>query len=121
MGPVDSFRNPYGGNMLFASQFELVIPTPEKFAGSTRIALFYDIGNVFSTNSISFFDKLGDPMSYDFEYDNLRRSVGIGVEWLAPMGLLQFSYALPLNERKETDRFYGDEIEQFQFSIGQAF
>ncbi|SVA50765.1 uncharacterized protein METZ01_LOCUS103619, partial [marine metagenome] len=93
MGPVDSFRNPYGGNMLFASQFELVIPTPEKFAGSTRIALFYDIGNVFSTNSISFFDKLGDPMSYDFEYDNLRRSVGIGVEWLAPMGLLQFSYA----------------------------
>ena len=121
MGPVDSFRNPYGGNMLFASQFELVIPTPEKFSGSTRIALFYDIGNVFSTNSISFFDKLGDPMSYDFEYDNLRRSVGIGVEWLAPMGLLQFSYALPLNERKETDRFYGDEIEQFQFSIGQAF
>jgi len=121
MGPVDSFRNPYGGNMLFASQFELVIPTPEKFAGSTRIALFYDIGNVFSTNSISFFDKLGDPISYDFEYDNLRRSVGIGVEWLAPMGLLQFSYALPLNERKETDRFYGDEIEQFQFSIGQAF
>jgi outer membrane protein insertion porin family len=121
MGPVDSFRNPYGGNMLFASQFELVIPTPEKFSGSTRIALFYDIGNVFSTNSISFFDKLGDPISYDFEYDNLKRSVGVGVEWLAPMGLLQFSYALPLNERKETDRFYGDEIEQFQFSIGQAF
>ncbi len=47
--------------------------------------------------------------------------MGVGVEWLAPMGLLQFSYALPLNERKESARFYGDEIEQFQFTIGQAF
>ena len=107
--------------MLFANQFELIIPTPEKFAGSTRLALFYDIGNVFSTDSTSFFDKLGNPMSYDFEYDNLRQSVGLGVEWLAPMGLLRFSYAIPLNEREETDRFYGDEVEQFQFSMGNAF
>ena len=121
LGPVDSFRNPHGGNMLFANQFELIIPTPEKFAGSTRLALFYDIGNVFSTDSTSFSDKLGNPMSYDFEYDNLRQSVGLGVEWLAPMGLLRFSYAIPLNEREETDRFYGDQVEQFQFSMGNAF
>jgi outer membrane protein insertion porin family len=51
----------------------------------------------------------------------LKKSVGIGVEWLAPLGLLRFSYAVPLNEDESTDRFYGDEVEGFQFSIGNAF
>ena len=107
--------------MLVANQFELIIPTPAKIAGSTRIALFYDVGGVFSTGGVQFFDKLGDPMDYDFDYDRLKKSVGIGVEWLAPLGLLRFSYATPLNEDAETDRFFGDDVERFQFSIGQAF
>jgi len=122
LGPRDSpYGNPYGGNLLFASQFELIIPTPEKISGSTRIALFMDVGNVFSTGGVSFVDKLGDPISYDFDYDKLKKSVGLGVEWLAPLGLLRFSYAAPLNEDEATDRFYGDEVERFQFSIGNAF
>jgi outer membrane protein insertion porin family len=121
LGPRDNFGNPYGGNMLFANQFELIIPTPEKISGSTRIALFYDIGGVFSTGGVNFFDKLGDPIDYDFDYDRLKRSVGLGVEWLAPLGLLRFSYAMPLNDDAATDRFYGDEVERFQFSIGNAF
>ena len=122
LGPRDSpYGNPYGGNMLFANQFELIIPTPEKIAGSTRIALFFDIGGVFSTDGTRFYDKLNDPMDYDFSYDRLKKSVGLGVEWLAPLGLLRFSYAMPLNEDDATDRFYGDEVERFQFSIGNAF
>ncbi|HEX6998441.1 MAG TPA: outer membrane protein assembly factor BamA [Gammaproteobacteria bacterium] len=121
LGPIDDRQNPYGGNMLVANQFELIVPTPEKISGNTRIALFYDIGGVFSTGGVEFFDKLGDRIDYDFDYDRLKRSVGIGVEWLAPLGLLRFSYAVPLNEDEETDRFFGDEIERFQFSIGNAF
>jgi outer membrane protein insertion porin family len=107
--------------MVVANQFELVIPTPEKIAGSTRIALFFDVGNVFSTGGVNFVDKLGDPIEYDFDYDKLKKSVGLGVEWLAPLGLLRFSYAVPLNDDDATDRFYGDEVERFQFSIGNAF
>jgi outer membrane protein insertion porin family len=121
LGPIDSQRNPYGGNLLVANQFELILPTPEKLGGSTRISLFYDIGNVFSTGGITFYDKLGDSIEYDFDYDKLKRSAGLAVEWLAPLGLLRFSYAVPFNEDKATDRFYGDEIESFQFSIGNAF
>ena len=121
LGPRDDLGNPYGGNMLFANQFELVIPTPEKIAGSTRMSLFFDVGGVFSTGGVSFLDKLGDPIDYDFDYDRLKKSVGLGVEWLAPLGLLRFSYAMPLNEDDPTDRFYGDEVERFQFSIGNAF
>jgi outer membrane protein insertion porin family len=121
LGPRDSYGNPYGGNLLFANQFELIIPTPAKISGSTRIALFLDVGNVFSTEGVNFYDKLGDPIEYDFNYDRLKKSVGLGVEWLAPLGLLRFSYAVPLNEDEATDRFYGDEVEGFQFSIGNAF
>jgi outer membrane protein insertion porin family len=121
LGPLDDLRNPYGGNLLFANQFELIIPTPAKISGSTRIALFYDVGGVFSTGGVDFFDKLGDRIDYDFSYDRLKKSVGLGVEWLAPLGLLRFSYAAPLNDDAETDRFYADDVERFQFSIGQAF
>jgi outer membrane protein insertion porin family len=121
LGPIDNRRNPYGGNALFATQFELIIPTPERLAASTRFALFFDIGNVFSTGGVSFFDKLGDPIEYNFDYDNLKQSVGLSVEWLAPMGLLRFSYGVPLNNDAETDRFYGDQTEEFQFTVGSAF
>ncbi len=107
--------------MLVASQLELILPLPEKFASQARASLFYDIGNVFNTGEVSFTDKLGSPVEYKPDFDELRASVGIGVQWLAPLGLFRFSYAFPLNEFKGNDRFYGDEVERFQFSIGQAF
>jgi outer membrane protein insertion porin family len=121
MGPRDSFGNPYGGNVLVASQLELIIPLPDKFSSQARASIFYDIGNVFNTGEVEFTDKLGSPVEYKPEFDELRTSVGVAVQWLAPLGLFRFSYALPLNEFRGNDRFYGDQIERFQFSIGQAF
>ena len=121
LGPRDSFGRPYGGNVLAAGQVELIIPLPEKFASQARASLFYDFGNVFSTGEVGFTDKLGSPMEYNVDFKELRTSVGIGVQWLAPLGLFRFSYAYPLNAYKGNDRFYGDEVERFQFSIGQAF
>jgi len=121
LGPRDSYGRPYGGNMLVASQLELIIPLPEKFASQARASLFYDAGNVFNTGEVAFTDKLGSPLEYKPNFDELRTSVGIGVQWLAPLGLFRFSYAYPLNSDKGNDRYYGDELERFQFSIGQAF
>ena len=121
LGPRDSFGNPYGGNVLVAGQVELIIPLPAKLSGSTRASIFYDIGNVFNTGEVDFTDKLGAPITYKPDFNELKTSVGVAVQWLAPMGLFRFSYAVPLNEFKGNDRFYGDVIEGFQFSIGQAF
>ena len=121
LGPRDSFGRPYGGNMLVASQLELILPLPAKFASQARASIFYDVGNVFNTGEVAFTDKLGSPIEYKPDYDELRTSVGIAVQWLAPLGLFRFSYAYPLNEYRGNDRFYGDELERFQFSIGQAF
>ena len=121
LGPRDSFGNPYGGNMLVASQLELIIPLPQKWSSQARASFFYDIGNVFNTGEVKFTDKLGAPIEYKPDFDELRASVGIGVQWLAPLGLFRFSYAYPLNEYRGNDRYFGDEVERFQFSIGQAF
>ena len=121
LGPRDSFGNPYGGNALVASQVELIIPLPQKWSSQARASLFYDTGNVFNTGEVDFTDKLGAPVEYKPDIDELRASVGIGVQWLAPLGLFRFSYAYPLNEYRGNHRFYGDEVERFQFSIGQAF
>ncbi len=121
LGPRDSFGNPYGGNVMFASQLELILPLPQKFQSQARASIFYDLGQVFNTGEVNFTDKLGSPVYYKPEYDELRASVGIGVQWLAPLGLFRFSYAYPLNDYAGSDRYYRDELERFQFSIGQAF
>ncbi|MBT8089736.1 MAG: outer membrane protein assembly factor BamA [Gammaproteobacteria bacterium] len=121
LGPRDSFGRPYGGNVLVASQLELILPLPDKWASQARASLFYDVGNVFNTGEVAFTDKLGSPLLYEPDLDDLRTSIGIGVQWLAPLGLFRFSYAYPLNTFDGNDRYYGDELERFQFSIGQAF
>jgi outer membrane protein insertion porin family len=121
LGPRDSFGRPYGGNVLVAAQAELILPLPDRFASQARASLFYDVGNVFNTGEVSFTDKLGSPITYDLDFEQMKTSVGVAVQWLAPLGLFRFSYAFPLNAFDGNDRFYEDETEAFQFSIGQAF
>jgi outer membrane protein insertion porin family len=121
LGPRDSFGRPYGGNVLVAGQLELILPLPDKWSGQTRASLFYDVGNVFNTGEVEFTDKLGAPIEYKPDFDELRSSVGVALQWLAPLGLFRFSYAYPLNPYDGNDRYFGDELERFQFSIGQAF
>jgi outer membrane protein insertion porin family len=132
LGPKDNFGNPYGGNMKTVGRVEAIMPIPEKFRGSARLSLFYDIGNVFSTGGVNFRSKLQpdpndptqgftQPIDYDFKYSSLKKSAGISVQWLAPLGLFRFSYAFPMNADKGDNLRYEDELEAFQFSIGQAF
>ncbi len=46
----------------------------------------------------------------------------VAVQWLAPLGVFRFSYAVPLKKFSgDTATQFGDETEGFQFSIGQAF
>ncbi|NBX44196.1 MAG: outer membrane protein assembly factor BamA [Gammaproteobacteria bacterium] len=123
LGPKDSFGNPYGGNLKVSGRVELLIPTPEKFRASAQGSVFFDIGNVFMTGDAYTFTGLDGvtPVDYDFEYGNLRQSVGVAVQWLAPLGVFRFSYALPLNTFKGDGIRFPDEEERFQFTIGQAF
>ncbi len=125
LGPRDNIGigNPYGGNLLTVNRLELVLPVPEKWESAARVSFFYDIGNVFQTGNKIRFLGVDDttPVTYHFSYANLKRSTGIAVEWLAPLGLFRFSYAIPLNPFPGNTVQFGDQTERFQFSIGQAF
>jgi outer membrane protein insertion porin family len=125
LGPKDDFGRPFGGNLKVTARAEVIIPLPQKFQSSARLSRFYDMGNIFSTGNRYVFlgpsGAFGPPVDYSFKYDKLKHSTGIAVQWLAPLGVFRFSYALPLNAYKGDRYVYPDEIERFQFSVGQAF
>ncbi len=122
LGPKDSLGNPYGGNFFVSAQFELMMPLPEKWQKHSRIGFFYDIGNVFSTENVSFLDDDGQSLDYTFEFSELRQSVGIAAQILLPLGVLRLSYGVPLNAQDDNpNRFLRDDIERLQIAIGVDF
>jgi outer membrane protein insertion porin family len=126
LGPRDNILsgNPYGGNLRIVGNVELLLPVPDRFKSSVRVTWFYDIGNVFQTGSKVEFKGVDKytPVQYHFDrWSDLKRSTGIAVQWLAPLGLLRFSFGIPMNPSRGDSVNYGDEIERFQFSVGQAF
>ena len=86
-------------------QTNIVIPTPlESDNKTTRLSVFYDIGNVFAEPS-------------DWEYDELRSSAGLAFEWFTPfLGLLELSYAFPIETDPSIDR-----EDRFQINFGGGF
>ena len=106
VGPRDTpFNNPYGGKFKTTLQTELFVPMPflESDGKSTRLALFYDAGNVFAEPS-------------DFDLGEIRSSSGVAVYWFTPFfGLLKISYAIPLESQST------DEEDRFQISFGLGF
>jgi outer membrane protein insertion porin family len=124
LGPKDQFGNPYGGNMRITSQNELIFPMPAKFAQTARVSAFLDMGGVYQTGTtIKFYGPDGvTPESYTLRAEGLKRSVGVAVQWLAPLGLFRFSLGVPLNAKTGNGiTTWGDEREVFQFSVGNAF
>ncbi len=101
LGPRDSssFPQPFGGAKRVLLNASLLLPIGDG-ALDKRLQLFVDGGQVFSNEQ-------------DIESDDIRFSAGIGFNWISPVGPLSISYAIPLNEEE------GDEIEKFQFSVGQ--
>jgi outer membrane protein insertion porin family len=121
LGPRDSLGNPYGGDTAIYGGAEAILPMPDKWRTSARVSLFYDFGQAYFLGKTQFREKAGQLADTNINLRRLRTSTGIAVEWLAPLGLFRFSYAIPLNWQRETDRLYGDQREGFQFSVGNAF
>ncbi len=102
LGPKDSINNAVGGNMKAVLNAEMILPIPfmEDFK-STRISGFIDVGTV--ANSVGEFGE------------EARSSVGLSAKWVSPVGPMSFSYGIPLNDKS------GDDLEAFQFRLGQMF
>jgi len=95
--------DPKGGAFATNATAEVSFPVPfaEDVKG-LRMSAFVDAGNVFEHSN-------------DFDTDEIRASAGLGVTWLSPLGPFTVSYAQPLNDEE------GDDVQEFQFSIGASF
>ena len=68
------------------------------------IVLFADAANIWGVDYDSSLDKSG-----------IRSSVGVGLDWLTPVGPLTFSLAQPITKEST------DIEESFRFNIGTSF
>ncbi len=93
-----TFRQPLGGAVKTTGTFETYFPRLLN-TESARISTFLDYGNVYA--------KPGD-----FSFNSLRASVGVALQWRAPIGPIIISFAEPI--RKQA----GDQTEHLQFTFG---
>lgn len=125
LGPRDAVTGqPIGGNLRVTAGIDYIFPIPfmEKPPSSVRLSAFYDIGNVFLNDVVTFGASADDT---GFQLDQLRSSVGLSLVWLSPIGPLRFSYAETLDEVTNITGTNGlnqsDNLRAFQFSIGSFF
>lgn len=124
----DQDQEEVGGNALVRFGTELALPLPFKgdWARQVRPVLFAEGAQVFDTqcnvptgsilvNSINVDIKQYCKDNYNFNFDNMRYSVGVGFTWITMIGPLSLSYAFPLNDKK------GDDTKSIQFEIGRTF
>ena len=95
------YRQPLGGAFKTVGSFELIFPTLFD-TDKTRLSAFIDFGNVYRNAS-------------DFEFREYRGSVGVSLQWQAPVGPIVLNFAYPFM----TDR--DDRTERLQFSFGTQF
>ena len=103
LGPVDSNGDSLGGDFQTIASAEVLFPIGALASSDTfRLGVYFDIGNVFADVE-------------DFESEVLRQSVGISAKWFSFIGPIEFSYAVPLNDKPE------DDVQNFQFALGATF
>ena len=103
VGPKDNLDF-IGGNFASAASLSTTLPTVFPELESIDFNIFLDAGNVWSVD-------------YDNNLDNskIRSSTGISIDWLTPVGPLNFVIAKPIT-KASTD------VEQtFRFDIGTTF
>jgi len=102
LGPRDINNASLGGTRRIIGNAELLFPMPGMNKDrSVRLSVFMDAGAVFG---------LGMTAS-----DSLRYSTGVAVTWVSPVGPLKISVGVPLNKQ------FGDQLQMFQFTLGQLF
>ena len=103
VGPKDG-DDFIGGNYAYSLNFTSSLPY-----------IFEDLQNL----DLLFFADIADIWGVDYNSsikgDGTRSSLGVGLDWMTPVGPMTFSLAYPIS--KET----GDKTESFRFNLGTTF
>ena len=103
IGPKDG-SDYIGGNYVSSINATTTVPKILENVQSVDIVMFADAANIWGVD-------------YDSSLENsgIRSSVGIGLDWLTPVGPLTFSFAQPITKEPT------DIEETFRFNIGTSF
>ena len=103
VGPKDG-SDYIGGNYLTSINATTTMPMILENVQNVDIVMFADAANIWGVD-------------YDSSLDNsgIRSSIGIGLDWLTPVGPLTFSFAQPITKEPS------DIEETFRFNIGTSF
>ena len=102
IGPKDG-SDYIGGNFVSSINATTTIPFLENIQ-SVDVVMFADAANIWGVDYDSSLDK-----------NSIRSSIGIGLDWLTPVGPLTFSLAQPITKEST------DIEETFRFNIGTSF
>ena len=104
VGPKDG-SDFIGGNLV--SSFNLVSSLPKILENTQNLdfSIFFDAANISGVDYNSTLDVNND----------IKSAIGVGVDWMTPVGPLSFSFAQPIT--KSTS----DIIETFRFNLGTSF
>ena len=103
VGPKDG-SDYIGGNYISTINATSTIPKILENIQSVDIVMFADVGNVWGVDYNS-----------SLETDEIRSSVGVGLDWLTAVGPLTFSLAHPITKAES------DVTETFRFNLGTSF
>lgn len=104
VGPKDG--NDYvGGNYAATINFTSTIPQILENSENIDFLVFFDVGNVWGV----------DYFKGEDEGHEIRSSTGIGIDWLTPIGPLNFTLATALTKADS------DKTETFRFNLGTSF
>jgi outer membrane protein insertion porin family len=111
LGPRD-FNGVLGGSYRVVGNTELLFPAPGLGQDrSVRLGVFFDVGQVWSDPNCGGLN----PPGCTLQQVQLRYSTGGVFRWNSPFGPLALILAFPLNTQD------GDQIQRFQFQLGQQF
>lgn len=104
VGPKDG--NDYiGGNYISTLNISTTLPQILQNSQSTDFLIFFDAANIWAVD-------------YDLSIDDsnkIRSSIGVGIDWLTPVGPLNFSLSQVLTKSPT------DKTESFRFNLGTTF
>jgi outer membrane protein insertion porin family len=101
ISPIDPLSGEkYGGDKMWYSNVEIAFPLLTD-AGLHGV-VFTDFGNVYSTEE-------------DWDFGSIKKSAGVGVNWMSPMGPLRLIWAYNLDKQD------GDEDANWDFAMGGNF
>ena len=104
IGPKDG-KDYIGGNFVSSLNVSSTVPQILENIQSTDFTIFLDVANMWGVDYDSSLD----------DADEIRSSIGVGLDWFSPIGPVNFSLAQPISKGDS------DKTETFRFNLGTTF